>query len=226
MFRNIGKKIKGMAIFLFILGAAAVAAAAWLCYDRAWFFVNDPERVLSAAGVFATGVFIDFLFSALLYGCGQVISTAEDVADSNDEIVRRLDTLTERVEKLPVVPLSSRREEEADSGERETRKGGASTLKELPRENMNRTWSCPECGNVNSCAHENCVACGETGRWKCAVCGKLLPAAQDVCPDCGTKDVWVCRECGEKNPRNDARCLGCGRYREQAARERREAAVQ
>ena len=214
MFHNIGKKIKGIAIFFFILMLAGSAVCGWLCYENCWFSEQDPGRLLSAAGTVLAGAVISFAFAALLSGFGQLISAAEDTADSNDEIIRRLKILTERVENLPVITLSSRYETARDADDKKEKEENEKAEHGEKRYESGRAWKCASCGNMNPCESETCISCGERGLWKCPRCGRVNPSSLDVCPGCRNRMEWKCRACGEKNGENDRRCVGCGRYRD------------
>ena len=214
MFRNIGKKIKGLSVFFFILMLAASGICGYLCYDEGWFYAEDPGRLLSAAGTGLAGAVIAFAVAVLVNGFGQLILAAEDTADSNDEIIRRMKVLTERVEKLPVITLTSKYELAAEKEQSPEKENGKKDESAKAHAESGRAWKCASCGNLNPCSGETCIACGERGLWKCARCGRVNPSSLDVCPGCRTRVEWKCKACGEKNGENDRRCVGCGRYRD------------
>ena len=212
MFKNTGRKIKRLAVLLFILGVLLSAAVGWLTYTL---FPRQlpglPEGLELPAAILAGLILllIHFIIALLLYGYGQLIDTAEDIADSNDRIVSQMNDLKKTVEQLPVLPMDSRFSRNAPASSLPSRNDpdpACEGREEVP-------WQCPECGNMNPGSVTKCAACGQTGLWQCEKCGRINPCSVDVCTECGALDVWKCPSCGEKNPRKNPSCSNCGKKR-------------
>lgn len=211
MFRKSGKKIKIIAWIFFILGIVASLAFGTQRLLQ-YLDSNELNDLYWAIGIALGGIIVSFILSLMFYACGQLLDTAEDIADSNDEMVRLTRILIERVEHLPVVSLNSRFGNPPPAPGLDKKEPAPQPA--VPRgSTAGNPWKCPECGNVNPTDTEKCLSCGQKGLWQCPKCGKVNPYSVDECTECGTLDTWICSACGEVNPRKNLTCGKCEKER-------------
>ncbi len=212
MFRRAGYKLQKIAVIFFIVCAlAAIGGAVW-CFrsETMWNEMETGLRVLICVGIALGGVLLSWLLSLPIYAYGRMTECVEEMADARAETDKKLATLIDTVEHLPVLRMGSA------PVQRET-KAAPEAETELPRDKRYfsetpvgvREWVCPECGKSNPPTEEKCVYCGAGGLWQCKKCGKVSTYNLDICPGCGTVDNRRCRHCGKENPRNSRVCAHC-----------------
>lgn len=90
MFRNVGKQIKGITIFLAVIEIlAAVCGAVYIAYIGYESGTDIARIVLAAIGIVLGGVLIAWLSNLLLYSYGQLVDSAERIAKNTDILVKR-----------------------------------------------------------------------------------------------------------------------------------------
>ncbi|MBR3929873.1 MAG: hypothetical protein IKJ65_12835 [Clostridia bacterium] len=91
MFRNVGKQIKGITIFLAVIEIlAAVAFAGYIVYMGIEQEAEDMAKVaLIAIGVVLGGVLIAWLSNLMLYSYGQLVDSNERIARNTEILVKR-----------------------------------------------------------------------------------------------------------------------------------------
>lgn len=90
MFRNIGKQIKGIAIFLSVIEIlAAIGGAAYMIYAGNELGLQNNESFLVAAGIVIAGILIAWLSNMLVYSYGQLVDSAERIARNTEILVKR-----------------------------------------------------------------------------------------------------------------------------------------
>ena len=107
MFKNIGKKIMGLAKFITGLGIAFSAVGAIAC---AGVIIDRDEELfvlalLAAAVVFGLGFLTAWLGSFLLYGFGQLIHNSEESKELLKKISEQKPPVAPAVPATPVTPV-------------------------------------------------------------------------------------------------------------------------
>lgn len=90
MFRNVGKQIKGIVIFLAVIEiVAAVCGAAYVAYIGYESGTDIARVVLAAIGIVLGGVFFAWFTNLFLYSYGQLVDSNERIARNTEILVKR-----------------------------------------------------------------------------------------------------------------------------------------
>ena len=91
MFRNVGKQIKNLTIFLAVIEIlAAVGVAGYMVYMAIEENVENMAQVaLVAIGIILGGVLIAWLSNLMLYSYGQLVDSNERIAKNMEILVKR-----------------------------------------------------------------------------------------------------------------------------------------
>lgn len=90
MFKNVGKQIKGITIFLAVVEIlASVCAAAYVAYMGYETGTDIARVVLAAVGILLGGILIAWLSNLLIYSYGQLVDSAERIARNTEILVKR-----------------------------------------------------------------------------------------------------------------------------------------
>lgn len=84
MYKNIGKKIKGLAIFSFIVGALAsiVLGISLIVLSDDSFVVDEEILIVAGIAVIVLGVLISWIASFVLYGYGELIQKTASIEET------------------------------------------------------------------------------------------------------------------------------------------------
>ena len=140
MYINIGSKIKGLAIVVFILGLIASVISGII------FAVLDDNLVLIGLLAIMLGTIATLTSSLLIYGFGQLFENSDDIAE---ECRKKNKTNQKQKKKISISPKSNSNEEQDINGEKyidyvcENCLAELSFTKEQIKENNNLT--CPIC---------------------------------------------------------------------------------
>ncbi len=90
MFRNVGKQIKGIVIFLAVIEIlAAVCGAAYVAYVGYETGTDIARVVLAAIGIVLGGVLFAWFTNLFLYSYGQLVDSNERIARNTEILVKR-----------------------------------------------------------------------------------------------------------------------------------------
>ena len=145
MYHNIGRKIKGLAVFLAILGSVGCLVVGALMIEggnqllsfagAGQYGYNDGVNYIGLA-VIILGPIISWLNSFVLYGFGELIAQQQEAAQTAARIETQLGNMVKALLSIP------------DSAP-------------APAPPKPTTWTCPACGNVNEFAKTSCPKCGK-----------------------------------------------------------------
>lgn len=90
MFKNVGKQIKGITIFLAVVEIlASVCCAAYVAYMGYETGTDIARVILAAVGILLGGILIAWLSNLLIYSYGQLVDSAERIARNTEILVKR-----------------------------------------------------------------------------------------------------------------------------------------
>ena len=155
MFKNIGRKIKMLALVLFwielVIGVLAALGGGILVIILEGRY--DTLMILLGVAIIVIGSGLVFLFawigSFFMYGLGQLIDDTEINRKTNQQILEKLNDRP--TEKAPVVN-ARRAEPVVDTTP-------AEPVVETPVPPVT-SWVCPKCGNSNDLSAHFCINCG------------------------------------------------------------------
>ena len=90
MFRNVGKQIKGITIFLAVIEIlASVCGAVYFAYAGIESGTDNAMVVPVAIGIVLGGVLVAWLSNLFLYSYGQLVDSTERIAKNTEILVKR-----------------------------------------------------------------------------------------------------------------------------------------
>ena len=159
MFKNIGRKIKGLAIVLcwicivasIIFGIIILVGAGNLRISR-----QKGITILSGIGVALGGSLISWVGSFFLYGFGQLVENSDKLSHSTEELIR----LNGRhITSLKDIEAKIQKKEKPETKEEEparTKQEEETVDYDTPKEG---DWICPNCGQRNRSYVATCIDC-------------------------------------------------------------------
>ena len=138
IFSNPGRRIKGWAQALFVIGivAAVISFIAMVATDDDLFLT-----ALLTAGISVLAAFISSLF---LYAFGELVESTQENRDINRQIMQ---TLQGSVPQVPQAP-------------RYTPVQNVPTAPQSADSHLSDSWYCRACGTSNSNSYSMCKRCG------------------------------------------------------------------
>lgn len=95
MFKNIGRKLKILAVVIFCLGMIAYVALSFLMvYSAAQ--SNTPALFITAFFFLIAGSFLSWLFASILYGFGELVDNSTAQKAKMGALMRKIDVVLSR----------------------------------------------------------------------------------------------------------------------------------